>query len=165
MNRASRMVPALVLTMFGALFWLLLVNEASAAQAVLGLVLAAAVLALTRRILPAPPRLRRARLLVELLALFAYDLLVANFAVARAALVPAMPISPRFLHVPLDLREPGAATLLAGLVTLTPGTVSVDLDLARRVLIVHALLVKDEASAVRQIKQRYEARIREIFGC
>jgi multicomponent K+:H+ antiporter subunit E len=51
------------------------------------------------------------------------------------------------------------------MVTLTPGTVSVDLDLRRRVLRVHGLLVDDEARAAATIKARYEARIREIFQC
>ncbi len=67
--------------------------------------------------------------------------------------------------MPLDISEPNAAALLAGMVTLTPGTVSVDLDLQARVLTVHALLVDDEAGTVAQIKQRYEARIKEIFQC
>jgi multicomponent K+:H+ antiporter subunit E len=161
LRRARRIVAPLLL----AVFWLLLVNELSLAQAALGLVLAAGTLALTSRFRAPPPPVRRAGVLVELAALFAYDLVVANLAVARAALSPAMPINPRFVRVPLDVRDPNAATLLAGLVTLTPGTVSVDLDLARRVLTVHVLLAQDEAAAVRGIKQRYEARIKEIFQC
>ena len=58
-----------------------------------------------------------------------------------------------------------SAALLAGMVTLTPGTVSVDLDLKACVLTVHVLLVDDEAATLAQIKQRYEARIKEIFQC
>ena len=90
---------------------------------------------------------------------------VANLAVARAVLAPSLPIRPRFMRVPLDLREPNAAALLAGMVTLTPGTVSVDLDLDAWVLTVHALLADDEAAAVDAIKHRYEARIKEMFQC
>jgi multicomponent K+:H+ antiporter subunit E len=51
------------------------------------------------------------------------------------------------------------------MITLTPGTVSVDIDLPARVLTVHMLLVDDEQAAVREMKTRYEARIREIFQC
>jgi multicomponent K+:H+ antiporter subunit E len=148
-----------------ALFWLLLVNELSLAQAVLGLTLAALVAAVTAALRARPLRLRRFGVAVQLLALFLYDIVVANLAVARAALSPRMPIRPQFFQVPLDLREPGAATLLAAMVTLTPGTVSVDLDLDHARLLVHGLLVDDERLVAAQIKARYEARIKEIFQC
>jgi multicomponent K+:H+ antiporter subunit E len=155
----------LVSTLLLALFWLLLVNELSVAQGVLGLALGAAVAAATA-VLRAPRlRVHRPGAALQLLAVFMYDIVVANLAVARAALSPRMPIRPQFVHVPLDIEEPGAAALLAAMVTLTPGTVSVDLDLRRRILRVHGLLVDDEARAAATIKTRYEARIREIFQC
>jgi multicomponent K+:H+ antiporter subunit E len=152
-------------TLLLALFWLLLANELSVAQGVLALVLGGAVAGVTSVFRPARQRLRRPGVALQLLALFAYDLVVANLAVARAALSPRMPVRPRFVDVALDVREPGPAALLAGMVTLTPGTVSVDLDLDRGVLRVHCLIVDDERQAAAQIKARYEARIKEIFQC
>lgn len=148
-----------------ALFWLLLVNELSVAQGVLGLVLGGTVSALTFGFRAAPLRLRRPGVALQLIALFVYDILVANLAVARAALSPRMPIRPSFVRVPLDIGEPGPAALLAAMVTLTPGTVSVELDLDQRVLRVHGLLVDDETRTAAEIKTRYEARIKEIFQC
>jgi multicomponent K+:H+ antiporter subunit E len=148
-----------------ALFWLLLVNELSLAQAVLGLLLGAAVAAATYAAVAGLPPLRRPIVALRLLAVFAYDIAVANLAVARAALSPRLPIRPRFVRVPLDVREPVPAALLAGMVTLTPGTVSVDLDLDAGVLVVHGLLVDDEARMAAGIKTRYEARLKEIFAC
>ncbi len=150
---------------FFTLFWLLVANEGSPAQVLLGIVLGAAMLWVRARFGAASLPLHRPGVALQLAALFLVDIVVANFAVARAVLAPSLPIRPRFLEVPLDLREPNAAALLAGMVTLTPGTVSVDLDLDARVLTVHALLAEDEAAAVNGIKQRYEARIREIFQC
>ncbi|MCC7548574.1 MAG: Na+/H+ antiporter subunit E [Burkholderiales bacterium] len=147
------------------LFWLLLANTLDAGQIVLGLVLSAAVLWLTRPFAESRLRIRRPAVAAKLAGLFLYDIVVANLAVARAVLSPGLPIQPRFLRVPLELTDPGAAALLAGMVTLTPGTVSVDLDLDARTLTVHALLGQDEAATVDSIKRRYEARIREIFQC
>jgi multicomponent K+:H+ antiporter subunit E len=155
----------LVSTLLLALFWLLLVNELSVAQAVLGLALGGAVAAVTGVFRPPRLRVRQPGAALRLLGVFAYDIVVANLAVARAALSPRMPIRPQFVRVPLDIQEPAAAALLAAMVTLTPGTVSVDLDLERRVLRVHGLLVDDEAQAAAVIKARYEARIKEIFQC
>jgi multicomponent K+:H+ antiporter subunit E len=154
-----------VSTLLLTLFWLLLVNELSVAQGVLGLMLGGGVAALTFVLRPAPLRLRRPGVAIQLLGVFVYDIVVANLAVARAALSPRMPIRPQFVHVPLDIREPGPAAVLAAMVTLTPGTVSVDLDLERGVLRVHGLLVDDAAQAAAGIKARYEARIKEIFQC
>lgn len=161
MKLRSWAVSALLL----AVFWLLLVNELSVAQGALGLVLGGAVAGVTSVLRPTSLRVRHAGVALQLLALFAYDLVVANLAVARAALSPRMPLRPRFVDVALDVRAPGPAALLAGMVTLTPGTVSVDLDLDRGVLRVHGLIVDDERHAAAQIKARYEARIKEIFQC
>jgi len=146
-------------------FWLLVVNEIDAGQVVLGLLLAVAVRWLCKPFMVSTLPIRRPGVALQLAGLFLYDIVVANLAVARAVLSPSLPIRPRFLRVPLDVREPKAAALLAGMVTLTPGTVSVDLDLDAGALTVHALLVDDENATVAEIKSRYEARIREIFQC
>ena len=161
------MSPArwLVSTLLLGTFWLMLVNEISVAQAMLGLALGGTVAALTGPVRPALPQVRRAGTVLQLLAVFAWDMVVANLAVARAALSPRLRLRPRFVHVAIDLQDPAAATLLAAMVTLTPGTVSVDLDLERRELRVHGLLVDDAAAVAALIKARYEARIKEIFQC
>lgn len=148
------------------LFWVLLVNEVSAGQVLLGIALAVVVaLLVCTAAAPAPLPLRRVGTAVRLAMLFAYDIVVANLAVARAVLSPRLPIAPRMVRVPLDLREPRAVALLAAMVTLTPGTVSVGIDEDAHVLDVHVLLGADPEAVVRDIKSRYEARIREIFQC
>lgn len=147
-------------------FWLLLVNEVSAGQAVLGATLGAVAVFFARALaISGPLPVRRAGTAVQLMTLFAYDIVVANIAVARAVLSPRLPIAPRLVRVPLDLHEPKAVALLAAMVTLTPGTVSVGIDEARRTLDVHALLATDPEALVRDIKSRYEARIKEVFQC
>jgi multicomponent K+:H+ antiporter subunit E len=74
-------------------------------------------------------------------------------------------LHPAFVDVPLDLRDPFAATVLGSIVSLTPGTVSIDVDRERWVLRVHALDAPDPDALIRQIKQHYEKPIREIFAC
>ena len=63
------------------------------------------------------------------------------------------------------MRDPYVATLLASVITLTPGTVSTNLSGDRRTLLVHALDVHDPAEDVARIKRRYEAALMEIFPC
>jgi multicomponent K+:H+ antiporter subunit E len=74
-------------------------------------------------------------------------------------------LDPAFVEVPLDLDDPFIATLLGSIVSLTPGTVSIEVDHDRRLLHVHALDVDDPATLIATIKARYEAPLKEIFRC
>jgi multicomponent K+:H+ antiporter subunit E len=67
--------------------------------------------------------------------------------------------------VPLDLRDPFVATLLGSVVSLTPGTVSIDVDQQRWMLLVHALDAPDPQALIDEIKERYERRSRRSFAC
>jgi multicomponent K+:H+ antiporter subunit E len=93
---------------------------------------------------------------------------IANLQVAAIILGPLSRLRPAFVRVPLDLRTDFAVTVLASTVTLTPGTVSVEIEddgNGRRRLIVHVLRCLDADDMVRTIKERYERRLREILEC
>ena len=75
-------------------------------------------------------------------------------------------IQPGFVAVPLDLRDNFPITLLASTVTMTPGTVSSEVSADKKWLYVHVLSMPDnEQELIDSIKQRYESRIKEMFGC
>ena len=93
------------------------------------------------------------------------DIVTANLEVARQVVGPVERLRPGFLEVPLDVADPFVATVLGSVVSLTPGTVSVEIERDRRVLLVHALHVEDAGAAVARIKARYEAPLKEVFGC
>ena len=93
------------------------------------------------------------------------DILVANMAVAKLILGKPERLRPAFVEVPLDTDNEFVITVLASVVSLTPGTVSADISADRRTLLVHGLDVEDRAALVASIKQRYEAPLKEIFGC
>jgi multicomponent K+:H+ antiporter subunit E len=63
------------------------------------------------------------------------------------------------------MQDPFVGTLLASIVSLTPGTVSIDIDRSRWVLQVHALNVEDREVIIQSIKTRYEQPLKEIFSC
>jgi multicomponent K+:H+ antiporter subunit E len=93
-----------------------------------------------------------------------WDICLANLQVARIILfVPNAALRPAWVTIPLDLRAPEAITVLAGTITMTPGTVSSDLSACGRALLVHCLHAPDPAGVVTDIKTRYEARLKEIF--
>lgn len=91
-------------------------------------------------------------------------MVVANLQVTRLILFrPAARLDVRWVVLPLELRSPEAITVLAGTITMTPGTVSCDLSADGRSLLVHCLDAPDAEEAVRAMKDRYEARLKEIF--
>ena len=165
MNVLRMLFPSLTASALLALFWLLLVNELSVGQIALAVLLGLALPLVTGRFHAARPPVRRLGVAVALLGVFLYDLVVANLTVARAVLGSMSRVRPRLVHVPLDLTDPAAIALLAGVVSLTPGTVLVDIDLPGGGLTIHVLLVGDDAAVARDIKTRYESRIKEIFRC
>ena len=67
------------------------------------------------------------------------------------------------MAVPLEVTSPAAITLLANLITLTPGTLSLDVAPNGRVLYVHAMHVQDAGAFRREIKEGFERYIKEIF--
>jgi multicomponent K+:H+ antiporter subunit E len=150
-----------------AIFTLCIVlnDAASAGSALLGAVLALAIPPLTARFWPDPPRVRHAGAVLRLVVIVLVDIVLASLSVARRVLGPPQRLRPAFIDVPLDLRDPYIATILGSIVSLTPGTVSIDVDRDRWVLQVHVLDVEDASALIAAIKTRYESPLKEIFEC
>jgi len=145
--------------------WMTLATEPSAGQFILGAAVALAIPPFTQGLWPNPPRLVRPFAAVALFLRVVFDIIVANLEVARLVLGPLDRLNPHLIEIPLDIDDPFVATLFASIITLTPGTVSVDIERDRRVLVVHALNVTDVPAAIADMKKRYEAPLKEIFGC
>jgi multicomponent K+:H+ antiporter subunit E len=112
-----------------------------------------------------PVRVARPWAALRLGLVVLWDIVAANVAVARLVLGPMARLRPGFVSVPLDTRHPDAIALLASIVTITPGTVSAGLDDPPTHLLVHVLDLDDGPALVATIKRRYEAPLKEIFGC
>ena len=153
--------PLLSITLF--VVWLLLVNSVSAFSILSALVVALAVPLFTNAIWPEHPHIRRPLHLVAYGLRLLRDIGVANLHVARLILGSPARLRPAFIRMPLELRDESAITLLASTISLTPGTVSADISLDRRTLLIHALDVEDADALVADIRQRYEAPLKEIF--
>lgn len=164
----SRLLPQPVTSLLIFGLWLALSGSLSFGSVLMALVLALLLPLATRRFWPEPPRVRSYGAAVRLVGRVLVDIASANLTVARQVLGPINNLRPAFFDIPLALDDPFVATLLGGIISLTPGTVTIDIDVedGRPVrLHVHGLDVPDEAAAVAQIKARYEAPLKEIFGC
>lgn len=109
-----------------------------------------------------PSLTRRAGAFLVLAALFLRELIVSSVAVARLALARKPQSSPAIIAVPLDLRTDMGITVLANMVSLTPGTTSLHVSEDRRLLYVHCLDAPSVDTVVRQIKTGFEFWVREL---
>jgi multicomponent K+:H+ antiporter subunit E len=160
-----RLFPHPNLTLVLILLWVLLVNRWHLGSLVMAAILATAIPLLTARWWPERPVIRRPLGLVAYVILVLGDVIVANFQVARIILfLPRDRIRSAWITVPLDLTTPEAISLLAGTITMTPGTLTADLSADGRALLVHALHAPDPDAVRIEIKTRYEARLKRIFA-
>ena len=161
----NRLLPHPLLSLVLWATWLELNNSLAPAQILLGGLLAWVLpLNVMRLTDVAWPKLHRPDLVLKLALTVLYDIVIANIEVARRVLGPESAIRPGFVWVPLDLTDDWAITALAGIVTMTPGTLTADVAVDRSYLLVHAFHVDDAAAIVASIKTRYEAPLKRIYG-
>lgn len=94
---------------------------------------------------------------------FVWELLLANLRVAYEVLTPGFQMRAAIIAIPLDAESDLEITVLANLITLTPGTLSLDVSPDRKTLYIHAMHVRDVEKFRRDIKQRMERRVMEVF--
>lgn len=94
---------------------------------------------------------------------FIYQLVKANIQVAYDVVTPKFYMKPGIVQLPLDARSDLEITLLANFISLTPGTLSLDLSADRKVLYVHAMYVDDRDEFIREIKEGFERKLLQIL--
>lgn len=99
----------------------------------------------------------------NLIWLFIKELIFSSLQVAKEVLRPRLKIEPGIIAVPLTVDRDIEITLLANLISLTPGTLSVDISTDRSTLYVHALHIGDADAFIQQIKNGFERKILEAL--
>ncbi|SBS36032.1 Na(+)/H(+) antiporter subunit E [Marinomonas aquimarina] len=145
--------------------WLFMNNSISPGHILLALFFAIGIPLLVNSMRDEHPKIRKPWLAFRYLLLVLKDILVANMQVALLVLGPVRKLQPAFVAIPLDVTSDVGITVLASTVSLTPGTVSVEISEDKQWLYVHALHLDNEQELIDEIKQRYERPIKEILGC
>lgn len=99
----------------------------------------------------------------SLLLFFIYELLVSSIKVAWDVVTPMQRSKPAVIAIPLDTATDAELTVLANLVSLTPGSLSVDISDDKSHLLVHAMFVDDPDTYVQEIKKGMEQRVLEAM--
>jgi len=145
--------------------WLLLTHQFTFGNLLLAGILAWLIPLGVGRIRTATMPVRKPLKLISFIGVLLMDIVVSNIVVAKQVLGSPERLQPGFVAIPLDLEAALPITLLASTISLTPGTVSIEMTKDRKTLYVHALHVASETALVARIKHRYEQPIKEIFGC
>jgi multicomponent K+:H+ antiporter subunit E len=159
-----RLIPHPFLSLALVLVWLGLVNTFTLGNLILGAAIGLIVPMMTAAYWPNRPRLRRPLMIVEYVLVVLWDIIVANVQVAMVILFRReSTIRSHWIPVPLELTSAEAITVLAGTITMTPGTVSATLAADGGAILVHCLHTDDPDGVRGEIKARYERRLLEIF--
>lgn len=160
-----RLMPHPLLSLTLAIVWLALVNKVTVGNAILAVFLGLVVPMLTAPYWPDRPKLRNPVGIAGYILIVLWDIVVANIQVAAIILFRRnSEIRSQWIVIPLELKSAEAITVLAGTITMTPGTVSATLSADASNILVHCLHT-DDADEVRDtIKTRYERRLKEIFA-
>ncbi len=100
---------------------------------------------------------------ISFIFFFLYELTKANLQVAYDVITPNFYMKPGIIKIPLTATSDLEITMLANLITLTPGTLSLDVSDDKKVLYVHAMYVKDKQKFIDEIKNGFEKRLLEIL--
>jgi multicomponent Na+:H+ antiporter subunit E len=148
-----------------ALVWAGISGSFSGLNLLLGGVVGGVAVLVLREAFASPKALRRIRRVISLAALFLYELVVSAVRVAIVVMRPDLSsaVRPAIIAVPLTVKSDAEITLLANMITLTPGTLSVDVAADKSVLYVHALDMADKEVMIADIANGFEKKIQEVF--
>ncbi|TDQ63851.1 multicomponent Na+:H+ antiporter subunit E [Maritalea mobilis] len=155
----------LLISVLLALTWAAITGTFSLGNLILGFVIGGMSLWVIRLQVGQAQLLRKIPKILSLAALFLYELLMSAIKVLILVLSPNMhkKLQPAIIAFPLKAKSDAEITLLANLITLTPGTLSVDVSPDRSSLYVHALEMPDKKKMIKDIANGFEAKIIEVF--
>jgi multicomponent K+:H+ antiporter subunit E len=160
----GRLLPHPIVSALLVVTWLALVRSVEPLHVFGAAALAVGLPHAVSAFLGEPVAVRRPLVALRLTLVVILDIVLANVVVARLVLGPLSRLRPGFVVVPLASRHPHTNVLLANLLSMTPGTVSVEIDERRPRIVLHVLDLGDERQLVERIKNRYERPIIEMFG-
>jgi multicomponent K+:H+ antiporter subunit E len=160
----TRWLPYPLLALMLLAMWLLLNQSLSPGQFVLGAAVAIFASRAMAALQPPKARIRAIWPIPRLAAVVLADIIRSNIAVAGIVLLPGQRRRVSgFVRVPLTMRNPYGLSILACIITATPGTIWVEYDGRANRLLVHVLDLIDEEEWIQLIKRRYERLLMEIF--
>jgi multicomponent Na+:H+ antiporter subunit E len=158
-------MSVILLAIILALGWAAATGSFTLPNLLLGLLVSGLSLAVVRQFVSTPRFLPRVLRILSLAWTFIVELVLSAVRVARLVLRPDLNahIRPAFVAFPLSAKTDAEITLLANLITLTPGTLSVDVSEDRRFLHIHVIDLSDREAFIAGIATGFERHVMEAF--
>jgi multicomponent Na+:H+ antiporter subunit E len=142
-----------------ALSWAAVTGLFTWSNVLAGFILAYVALFIAQRAIGSYTYFRRIDRVLRFAVFYLWELILANLRVAYDVMMPRHRIRPGVVAIPLDAKTDAEITLLANLITLTPGSVSLDVSSDRRFLYLHAMYIDDVEEFRQSIKDTLERRV------
>lgn len=146
-----------------ALVWTAMTGRFDVANLALGFAFGYVVLFLLQRVIGRSRYFSKSIALVRFALFYAVDVVRSNVRVAFDVVTPTSRAHPGIVAVPLDARTDVEITVLANLITMTPGSLAVDVSDDRSVIYVHSMFAEDPDELVRLVKDDLERRVLELL--
>jgi multicomponent Na+:H+ antiporter subunit E len=148
-----------------ALVWAAMTGQFTPGNLITGFLLGYAVLFLLRRVVGGRQYFYKFGQVLRMLIFFLWELLIANLRVARDVLRPGpLRLQPRVIAIPIAVTGDMPLLLLAVMVSLTPGTLVLDISGDRKTMFLHHIHAPDEEQPKKEIKQGFERQVIDLFS-
>jgi multicomponent Na+:H+ antiporter subunit E len=152
----------LILNILIAIIWMFLLETFTFGYFFLGFTMGAILLFTFRRFIPGTFYFKKVRAIIMLILLFIKELILSNLEIVKVVYRPKLDIRPGIIALPTELRSNWEITLLANLITLTPGTLSMTVSNDNQTIYIHAMDIRDRDETIKSIKDTFENAIMEV---
>lgn len=155
-------MPVFSLNIILMLAWVIVTADLSEVNLIQGFVIGWVVLGLTHPVLGHTAYFKKPFQITVLLVYFISELFISSLRVAWDVLTPEQKSHPGIISLPLDVTTETQILLLSNFISLTPGTLSLDISPDRKTLYIHVMFLDDREELIRSIKAGIEKRIIEV---
>ncbi len=146
-----------------AISWALLTGNVDFMNFIQGFVIGYIILFVLKRAIGADKYFKKFPRIFAFIFFFFRELVKANIIVAYDILTPTDHMRPGIIELELDAETDAEITLLANLITMTPGTLSIDISKDRKKLYIHAMYIDDIEKTKRELKEGFEKNLLEVM--
>ncbi|MFB9973577.1 Na+/H+ antiporter subunit E [Allobacillus sp. SKP2-8] len=156
------MAIQIIFNLLIAVLWMFMTESYTFVTFLIGYIIGIALLFLLRRFIPDAFYFKRVLLMIKLILLFLKELIGSTWQIAKLVYKPKLSVEPGIFALPTELRTNWEITLLANLISLTPGTLSVSISDDHTTIYIHAMDMPDIEKEIEGIKETFEKAIMEV---
>ncbi|WP_077619215.1 Na+/H+ antiporter subunit E [Bacillus sinesaloumensis] len=156
------MLLQIVLNIFIAFSWMFISNSYEFGSFFGGYLIGLLLILVLRRSFSHRFYLLNVWAVIKLILIFFRELILSNYAIMKVVVKPNLDIKPGIFALPTELEKDWEIMVLSNLITLTPGTLVVDISDDRKLLYIHAMDLQDIDEAIESIKNTFEKAILEV---